>query len=121
MGDTESLLPWEDKVLSEGTPLSTFHAQWSRVRQEEKRKAIKDVQDKDYDFIPKLKKKEQKSNGNGGEEDFSGLWEEDDSDEDKQVIFALLTSLARPIDELVFFLLFSAGSLEKASGRKSKT
>ena len=94
VGDKDKIASWEAANLAKGTPMSKFHESWSKARTKERAAAAKEEVDKEYDFVPKMKKKLKRE----GEDDqeFDGLLPDGDDSDDMvrgHLIFSSLTSL----------------------------
>jgi len=77
--DQEKINAFEMQLEASVTPLSRYYNSWKGVKAEERRQKAKEEQEKDYDFIPKLKKKSSKK---GVAAHSNKLWEDDEDDDD---------------------------------------
>ncbi|MPC17800.1 Nucleolar complex protein 2 [Portunus trituberculatus] len=84
IGDTKSLKDWEIAVKQGGTPMSSFHASWRKLREKEHMRRISNrVQMDDYN-LPVVKKRELLEKQKAKDKDeFKELFaDDDDEDED---------------------------------------
>merc|ERR1712071_199255 len=92
LADTKAVLALENQLKQSGTPLTTYHASWKKMKDREMAvKIARKPQAEKEDNIPIMKKmviKSKDEDDDGDSEEFDGLFpsdlsEEDDDDEDR--------------------------------------
>jgi len=85
--DTKAVTVMENQIKASGTPLTTYHSSWKKIRDREMAIKIAKRPEMDReDKMPFLKKSEAKPKGDGDQEDaeFDGLFPSDLSEDDEQ-------------------------------------